>query len=45
MTLLTALTSSLAWPLVIKRTIRLPHPMHLAPESEASHSQAGNALQ
>jgi hypothetical protein len=38
MTLLTALTSTLAWPLVIKRAIRLPHPMHLAEESEASNS-------
>jgi len=35
MTLLTALTATLAWPLVIKRAIRLPHPMHLAEESEA----------
>ncbi len=35
MTLLTALTATLAWPLVIKRAIRLPHPMHLAAESEA----------
>ncbi len=34
MTLLTALTATLAWPLVIKRAIRLPHPMHLAAESE-----------
>jgi DHA1 family bicyclomycin/chloramphenicol resistance-like MFS transporter len=30
MTLLTALTSTLAWPLVIKHAIRLPHPSHLA---------------
>jgi DHA1 family bicyclomycin/chloramphenicol resistance-like MFS transporter len=35
MTLLTALTATLAWPLVIQRAIRLPHPMHLAAESEA----------
>ena len=38
MTLLTALTSILAWPLVIKRAIRLPHPTHLAAESEAPNS-------
>ena len=38
MTLLTALTATLAWPLVIKRAIRLPHPTHLGAESEASNS-------
>ncbi len=30
MTLLTALISLLAWPFVIKRAQRLPHPMHKA---------------
>jgi len=34
MTLLTALTSTLAWPLVIKRAVRLPHPMHYVADSE-----------
>ncbi len=37
MTLLTALTGRLAWPLVIKRARRLPHPMHLAAEPEISN--------
>jgi hypothetical protein len=37
MTLLTALTATLAWPLVIKQAIRLPHPMYQAVESEASN--------
>jgi len=34
MTLLTALTSTLAWPLVIKRAVRLPHPMQYIVDSE-----------
>jgi DHA1 family bicyclomycin/chloramphenicol resistance-like MFS transporter len=37
MTLLTALTSTLAWPLVIKRVHRLPHPMHMAAEPGISN--------
>ena len=34
MTLLTALASTLAWPLVIKRAVRLPHPMQYSVDSE-----------
>ena len=37
MTLLTALTSTLTWPLVIKHAHRLPHPVHGAAEFEISN--------
>jgi DHA1 family bicyclomycin/chloramphenicol resistance-like MFS transporter len=37
MTLLTALTSTLAWPLVIKRAVRLPHPMQYTADSEVAN--------
>lgn len=36
MTVLTAGTSTLAWPLVIKRAVRLPHPMPRTVEPESS---------
>ena len=35
MTLLTALVSTLAWPLVIKRAVRLPHPMQYIVDSKS----------
>ena len=38
MTLLTASISTLAWPLVIRRAVRLPYPLHLAAEFDASKS-------
>ena len=37
MTLLTALTSTLAWPLVIKRAVRLPHSMHYVADPEIAN--------
>ena len=37
MTLLTALTSTLAWPLVIEHALRLPHPMYRATDTETSN--------
>ena len=37
MTVLTALTSTLAWPLVIKRAVRLPHPTQWDLEHESSN--------
>ena len=39
MTVLTALTSTLAWPVVIKQAHRLPHPMHLAAEIEVQYDR------
>ncbi len=36
MTLLTAATSTLVWPLVIKHAVRLPHPRHLTGDFEVT---------